>query len=230
MPDDTAGNSSSLSSGSRALSAAEACLAAIAVIGHNVFHRIPNEVPILVVLAIISLRVRQGRWNWGALGFKRPDSWRRLLVIALCAAALRILIGDFIVEPVAAHFWPSIKPPSGVDEIHGHVSTLLIYLAVVWIFAGLGEEIGYRGYILNKLSDVFGRNRLGDIVAILGSAVLFGFGHYYKGPAGIVDSGIAGGILGVLYLISGRNLWACVIAHGSIDTFGLFADYFGLAN
>jgi membrane protease YdiL (CAAX protease family) len=148
----------------------------------------------------------------------------------LSAAALRIVIGDFVVEPIAAHFWPPIKPPSGVDEIQGHLSTLLIYLAVVWIFAGLGEEIGYRGYILNKLNDVFGRNRLGAVAAVVGSAVLFGFGHYYKGPTGILDSGIAGAILGIVYLISGRNLWACVIAHGCIDTFTLFAEYFGLAS
>jgi hypothetical protein len=58
------GNSNTLGNGSRALSTGEVLLASIAVIGHNVFHVIPNEVPILVVLAIISLRLRQGAWNW----------------------------------------------------------------------------------------------------------------------------------------------------------------------
>jgi uncharacterized protein len=57
--------------------------------------------------------------------------------------------------------------------------------------------------------------------------VLFGLGHYYKGPAGILDSGMAGVILGVAYLMSGRNIWTCVLAHGLIDTFALSAAYLG---
>jgi uncharacterized protein (DUF885 family) len=34
-------------------------------------------------------------------------------------------------------------------------------------------------------------------------------------------------ILGAVYLLSGRNLWTCVLAHGFIDTFGLTAAYLG---
>jgi hypothetical protein len=39
---------------------AEFLLGGAIVIGHNVYHVIPNEVPILVVLGLISLRVRVG--------------------------------------------------------------------------------------------------------------------------------------------------------------------------
>jgi len=60
--------------------------------------------------------------------------------------------------------------------------------------------------------------------------VLFGFGHFYKGPAGIVDSGFAGLVLGAAYLWSGRNLWVTVLAHGFIDTFALLAVYLGLSD
>ena len=176
------------------------------------------------------MRWREHAWNWAALGFKRPAAWSRILLIAVCAAALRILLGEFVVEPFTAQFWPPIKAPSGTSEIRGHLSVLLLYLPVTWIFAGFGEEIGYRGFLLNKLADVFGRTRAADILAVLGSAVLFGFGHYYKGPAGILDSGIAGLILGAVFLMSGRNLWACVLTHGFIDTFALVAAYLGLDN
>jgi membrane protease YdiL (CAAX protease family) len=64
-------------------------------------------------------------------------------------------------------------------------------------------------------------------IAVVLAAILFGFGHYYKGPAGIVDSGVAGLILGAAYMLSGRNLWAAVPAHGLIDTVGVVALYFG---
>ncbi|PYV53532.1 MAG: hypothetical protein DMG91_16830 [Acidobacteria bacterium] len=43
-------------------------------------------------------------------------------------------------------------------------------------------------------------------LAVIVVAVLFGYGHYYKGPSGIIDSGFAGLILGSAYLLVGRNL------------------------
>jgi membrane protease YdiL (CAAX protease family) len=61
-------------------------------------------------------------------------------------------------------------------------------------------------------------------------SILFGYGHYYKGPAGVLDSGVAGLILGAAYLLSGRKLWTCILAHGLIDTFAVIAVYFGWAS
>ena len=48
-----------------------------------------------------------------------------------------------------------------------------------------------------------------------------GLGHLYKGPSGIVDSAYSGLILGGVYLLSGRNLWAAILAHGLSDTFAV---------
>ena len=214
----------------RTVSACEFLMGAFAVIGHNVYHLVPNEVPILVVLAIVSMRWREGAWRWASLGFKRPGSWSHIVLIAQAAAAMRLILGGFLVEPVTSHFWPPIKGPSEANEIRGHFTAVVMYLPTVWVFGGFGEEISYRGYLLNKLADVFGRTRAADVIAILGSAVLFGYGHYYKGPAGILDSGVAGVILGTAYLVSGRNLWTCVLAHGFIDTFAVFAAYLGWDN
>ena len=211
----------------RVVSAGEWTLGALLVVGHNVFRVVPNEVPILVLLAIVSMRLREGAWRWAALGFKRPQSWRRIVLIALGAAALRLLLGSLVIEPFASHFWPPIKGPAEVNEIRGHLTAALMYLPLVWGFAAFGEEIGYRGYLLNKLAEALGGTRTADVIALLGSAVLFGFGHYYKGPAGILDSGVAGAILGSVYLLSGRNLWACILTHGFIDTVGVFAAYAG---
>jgi uncharacterized protein len=38
---------------------------------------------------------------------------------------------------------------------------------------------------------------------------------------------MAGLILGAVYVLSERNLWACILAHGFIDTFGVTAAFFG---
>jgi membrane protease YdiL (CAAX protease family) len=61
-------------------------------------------------------------------------------------------------------------------------------------------------------------------------SVLFGYGHYYKGPAGIIDSGVAGLILGCAFVLSRRNLWVCILAHGFIDTFAVVVTILGWTN
>jgi membrane protease YdiL (CAAX protease family) len=104
---------------------------------------------------------------------------------------------------------------------------VLMYLPIVWGFAAFGEEIGYRGYLLNRAADGTGGSQIAYLAAVLASSVLFGFGHYYKGPAGMLDSSIAGLILGGAYVWSGRNLWTCILAHGFMDTFALIALYLG---
>ena len=212
----------------RWLSAVELAVGVGIVIGHNVFRVVPNEVPILCLLALISMRLRSGGWNWSSLGFRRPASWRLVVLIALGAATLRILLGDFVIDPLTARFWPPAASPQGIDEITGNFKMLLLYLPLVWGFAAFGEEIAYRGYLLNRGAHAGGESNAAFWLAAIVVAVVFGYGHYYKGPAGILDSGVAGLILGAAYLLSGRNLWTSILAHGFIDTFALGLVYFGL--
>ena len=213
---------------SRPLSAVEFAIGAAVVIGHNVFKVLPNEAPILFVLALVSTRVREG--GWAALGFRRPDSWRTVILLAFGAALLRLALGQFVIEPVTAHFWPPIAGPKGFDKIAGNPMAALSALGLIWTFAAFGEEVGYRGYLMKRAADVFGGSRLAWIVGLFLSATLFGFGHFYKGPAGVLDSGVAGLILGGVYLLSGRCLWTCILAHGLIDTTGVLLLFFGLAD
>jgi membrane protease YdiL (CAAX protease family) len=210
---------------SRWLSAAELLLGAAIVIGHNVYHIVPNEVPILFVLGLLSLRLRDGGWR--AMGLRRPDSWRRIILIALAAATLRIVLSALVIDPLTARFWPPAIAPEGVSAIRGSVSQALQWLGIVWTWAAFGEEIGYRGYLLTRAADLGGRSKFAYWAGVVFVAVLFGFGHYYKGPSGIVDSGMAGLILGAAYMLSGRNLWAAILAHGFIDTFGVIAVFMG---
>ena len=217
-----------LSPRARLFSALELLAGALIVIGHNVFKVVPNEVPILVVIGLISVRLRDG--GWAAMGFRRPDSWPRLLAIAMAAAALRILVGEFLILPVTSRFWPPPQESALANEITGNLGMAFLALALVWSFAAFGEEMAYRGYLLLRAADVGGRSSAAYLIGVVIVAILFGYGHYYKGPAGILDSGFAGLVLGAAYLAAGRNLWACIFAHGLIDTVAVIAVFFGLAD
>ena len=212
----------------RVISACEFLIGAAIVIGHNVYRVLPNEVPILFVLGLASARIRDGRWS--AIGFKRPESWKRIVLIAAAAAALRLLLGSLVIEPMAAHFWPPLHPPAGEEKIAGHLGTALIALALIWTFAAFGEEISYRGYLTLRAADIGKRSATSFWVATILVSVLFGYGHYYKGPSGILDSAVAGLILGSAYLLAGCNLWAAVLAHGFIDTVGVLWAFLGWDN
>jgi membrane protease YdiL (CAAX protease family) len=213
---------------SRALSTFEFCFGAFIVVGHNVFHVVPNEVVVLCVLGLISIRLRDG--SWSAMGFKRPASWRRILLIALVAAILRILLGQFVIEPMTGFFWPKPTAPALANEIAGNVKIALVALLLVWTFAAFGEEIAYRGYLLTRAADIGGRSATSYWIGIVFVSILFGYGHYYKGASGVIDSGVAGLILGTAYMLADRNLWACIFAHGFIDTFGIIDAFFGWSN
>jgi membrane protease YdiL (CAAX protease family) len=206
------------------LSAAEFLAGAAIVVGHNVFKVLPNEVLILFVLGWISIRWRDGGWK--NVGLARPRSWLLTIGIALGAAALRLGAG-FGIERLGARFWPPIKAPEGAEAITGDWQKMLLYLGLVWTFAAFGEEMSYRGYLMTRAADLGRRSTAAYWAAAIVVAVLFGFGHYYKGPTGILDSGVAGLIMAGAYLLSGRNLWAAILAHGFIDTFGVIALFLG---
>ena len=175
--------------------------------------------PVLFVIGLISLWLRDG--GWGVLGLRRPASWKWTILIALAAAALRLLLGQFVIDPLTAHFWPPAIVPKEFESITGNLKEALMTLGLVWTFAAFGEEFVYRGYLLTRAADIGGRSRTAYWIGLIITSVLFGYGHYYKGPSGMIDSGIAGLILGGAYLLSGRNLWVCILAHGFIDSTGV---------
>jgi uncharacterized protein len=212
---------------SRKISAIEFVLGTALVLGHNVWRVLPNEVVILAIAGLVSVRMREG--GWAALGFRRPASWLRVVLIAMAAAALRILVSDPI-ESVLTQYWPAPVAPSVVTSGPHDLQWLATILLLVWTFAAFGEEIAYRGYLTLRAADALGGSRGAWIAATFAAAVLFGLGHFYKGPVGMVDSGVAGLILGAAYLLSGRCLWTTILAHGLIDTAGVMLLYFGLAD
>lgn len=208
----------------RALSLLELLAGSVIVIGHNVFRILPNEVPILFVLGLISLQLRDGCWR--AAGFRNPSSWWRLVLTAAAAAVL-LQLKSVVTEPIGVWIWH--RPPQISGVFHGILSAkdMLKGLGLVWTFAAFGEEVAYRGYLLRRAADVGNWSKAACGFALLWSSVLFGFGHYYKGPSGVLESAVSGLILGGAYLLTKRVLWAPILAHGLSDTFAVVVSYLG---
>lgn len=206
--------------GGRWISLGEVIVGSLAVLGANVWHVLPNSVLILFVMACVSFRLRNG--SWAAMGFRRPTSWLRIAMIAVAAAVLQQAIGQYVVDPLThpfAHYSPEANPLAG---IHGS-SAALRWFGIIWTYAAFGEEVGYRGYLLNRVADLGAGSSGAYIVGLMWSSTLFGCAHWYQGSAGVISSVVSGCVFGSAYLLARRNLWAAVGAHGLSDTLALIA-------
>ncbi|MGN6515340.1 MAG: lysostaphin resistance A-like protein [Rhizomicrobium sp.] len=221
----------SLSAGQRALSLIEFIIGGAIVIAHNVFHAVPNEVPILFVLGILSIRLRSG--NWAAIGLSRPKSWWLTILIGLVTAVIVIAVGQFVTEPLAKYLRLHENAGAAANALgamKGNVWTAAKGLGLVWTMAAFGEEISYRRYLLGRAAEMLNNSTAAQWIALVLASVLFGFGHYYQGPAGIFTTGCDGFMIGAAYLLARRNLWVAVFAHGLVDTIGIVLLFFGLAD
>ena len=146
-----------------------------------------------------------------------------------CAAVLRICLAipnRTCDGPVLAE-----ADPIGIGKRDtGSVKVAVVALSLVWALAAFGEKIAYRGYLLTRSADIGRRSAAAYWIGIVLVSILFYIRHYYKGASGVIDSGVAGLILGTAYMLAGRDLWASILAHGFIDTFGIIDALFGWSN
>lgn len=184
-----------------------------------------SATPYLFLLAWISLRLR--RVQWKQIGFTRDRTWPMTLLLgAAYGVALELfdLLGK---QPLLTRLLG--KPPdlSGFPAVRGNLKFALVMIGLIWILAAFGEELVYRGYLMNRVADL-GRGTVTAWVAslILISAV-FGLSHYQQGLTGIIEEGSDGLILGLIYLACGRNLAIPIVTHGVCDTTDIVLLFLG---
>lgn len=117
---------------------------------------------------------------------------------------------------------------SNFTTVHGNLKLTFIYVLLIWILAAFGEELVYRGYLMNRLAGLLRGTRAAWIASLFViSAVVFGCSHTGQGATGILENIWDGLLLGAVYLACGRNLTAVIVAHGVTDTVDLLLLYLG---
>jgi len=175
-----------------------------------------SKTPYLLALGWLSMRFRGQRWH--DIGLSFPSNWRRLLLIGVAAGIAMELLELFATQPLLVALTGKYPDLSDFHSLIGNVRLLLLIVAGSWIIAGVGEELVWRGYILNRVADLLGRGRLGWAMSIGIVSVVFGLAHSYQDWTGIIENSIDGALLALLYIACGRNLIAPIVAHGVTDT------------
>ena len=180
----------------------------------------------LLVLGWISLRIRGLRWR--DVGLTRNRSWAQTLAYGALAGIVLEAFELFASQPFLIHVLGK-KPDLDIFRaLHGNVKWTLIALLGTWTLAAFGEEMVWRGYVMNRVADLFDRTKVAWIVSLIVVHVGFGLAHAYQGVTGVIDEGLQGLLLGVLYLWTGRNLAVPIIAHGVCDSIDFVLVFLGL--
>lgn len=113
---------------------------------------------------------------------------------------------------------PESADMSSYDYLKDNIWMLLLTLLGVYIVSAFGEEVIYRGFLINRISELGLNSKIGRIIAVILSAVVFGFAHYSWGPMGMVQTGFIGLALGFCYIYLKKRLWVLIFAHAYMDT------------
>lgn len=185
-----------------------------------------SKTPFLLAVAWGSMWLRGVTWR--DAGLSLPANWRKLALAGVAAGAAMWLLEFFVTMPLLRRllgYWPDLTV---FNDLVGSLELLLIYLALNWVLAAFGEEMVWRGWALPRAAQFFGAGTRAWVVALVVVNVAFGFAHLYQGPSGVIQATVGGVLLGVLYLATGRNLVAPVLAHGISNSVDFTVMYLGL--
>jgi len=189
-------------------------------------HWIPfSKTPFLLAFAWLSLRLRKLRWR--DVGLSRYRSWPITLVAGISVGLLLELFQLFVSQPILVHVLGKQPDLELFRALRGDVKWTLLAIVGAWTLAAFGEEMVYRGYLMNRVADLMNHTRWAWITSLIVVHVGFGLAHAYQGITGIIDEGIAGFLFGVVYLRNGRNLAVPIIAHGIGDTIDFLLIFLG---
>lgn len=184
-----------------------------------------SKTPLIVALASVSLAIRKLKWK--DVGFQRPENWKSTVlwgvVLGFAASVFSLVFTQPILKAVSGET-PNLEL---LASIEGNLKMLFVFLGLNWILAAFGEEMSYRGYVLNRVLDYFGGSKTKEWLTVVIVGTLFGFAHFSQGLIGMIENSVNGILFGALFLASGRNLWLMVILHGVSNTVDMVMIYFG---
>jgi len=182
----------------------------------------------ILVLLIGSFSLWLRRSGWQQVGMGKPDSWAKTIFLGVGIAVFDTVFGLIITLPLLHKFTGEVMDLQQFDTVRGNTWELLFWLILSWTYAAIAEEMVYRGYLLNRLADLFGRNKPGWILSIVFASLVFGLMHGSMGITGVLNTYLTGVLYALAYLMFGRNLWIPVIIHGVGNTIGFVMLYVGL--
>ena len=182
-------------------------------------------------IAVATIVLKRKGSGWSQIGLARPKSWPRTVLLGI-GALVALFLMTIALQVVAINLPGAEVSPidqTRFNPLEGNLAMFLLFVVLAWTTIAFGEEMFYRAFLITQLGDVFPQSKMGTVLVLVGSSLIFGLVHWVEGPLGIANTFFMGLILGVVYLRSGRNLWVTVIAHGLANSIRFYFLFIGAA-
>jgi membrane protease YdiL (CAAX protease family) len=164
------------------------------------------------------------RTPWREIGYVRPPSWTRTLIVGILFGVAFKFIMKALVMPLLG------APPVNwaYHFVTGNSAVIPMLVFTMIVTAGFGEETFYRGWMFERLGKLFGITVIAKASIVLITSVLFAAAHYAsQGPLGVEQAIFTGLVFGTIFAITGRILML-MIAHAAFDLTALWMIYYDL--
>lgn len=180
----------------------------------------------LTTLIVASWRMKVRGVSWKDLGLKKPNNFGKTIgvsAIILVSVIVSIMIFEIIKDHLPFSITPDSSSESAVSKfgnLKGNWSHFFLIIPFILLESML-EELLDRGFLINWFERLFSKTSFATIIAVLVQAAIFGFRHSYDLSARSITVGIIGLIMGMAYVIFGRNLWPLIIAHCILNSMSM---------
>ena len=176
---------------------------------------------VMLILVFTGVKLRGESLSQFGLSFKRFNLNFALKTFLQSLVVFFLALGGFILASIIMVNITGIPETSDMgayNYISGNFGMLLLSLVGVYIVSSFGEEIVYRAFLINRISELGTNTKTTRILAVLISSVIFGLAHYSWGPMGIIQTTFMGLTLGFSYVYLKKRIWVLIIAHAYMDT------------
>ncbi len=181
----------------------------------------------LIVGLFVVLKLNKNRGqSLRDLGLYRPVKWWMIPAFGLLVLVVQIVGRIFITPALAGLFDAPTIDLSAYDYLYQNPGMTVMTLIGAMFTGGFIEEVIYRGFMINRLTAAFGGGKGALYAAALLNTLPFALIHYEWGFGGMIITLVMGAIMGLMYLVTKRNLWPLIIAHALLDAILISQLYF----
>ena len=169
-------------------------------------------VVVIIALGYVALVERR---RFSSIGFRRP----KVLDIVLAVIVGLLMVAGIVI--IYQFVFPLLHLKMNVGQMKALMETPFWYRVLLVTRAAVAEELLFRGYPIERLSELTGSRAMAAVV----TWAAFTYAHLGGwGAAQLIVAGYGGVLLTVLYIWR-RNLWANMLAHWIADGAGFLLPH-----
>ncbi len=179
-------------------------------------------VPLSAILVLVWARL--SRTPWRDIGYVRPASWVRTVLLGLVfGIAFKFLMKALVMPLLGAD-----PVNQAYHHLAGNRAAIPSALYALIIGAGFGEETVFRGWMFERFGKVLGSSARAKVIIVLVTSAWFGLSHYSsQALAGTEQAAIVGLVFGSFFAATGR-IWPLIFAHVAFDLTAYAMIYWNL--